>query len=37
MGMRKLDKYTKGRKTGWDIYRGSHQEELGSNFYTINR
>jgi hypothetical protein len=27
----------KGRKTGWNICRGCHQEELSRNFYIVNR
>jgi hypothetical protein len=37
LGMRQLDKYTKGRNTGWNIYRGCHQKELPRNLHIINR
>jgi hypothetical protein len=32
LGIRKTDKDTKGKKSSWNIYRGSHQKELSITF-----
>jgi hypothetical protein len=38
LGIRNLDKkYTKGRKIGWNIYRGCHEKELQRNFCIIHQ